>query len=53
MNITKQSMSIINSMGFYCIFETSGKYYILGSFGKNYKGIHSFRISLDEKTKCN
>ena len=38
-------MSIINSMGLYYIFETSGKYYILGSFGKNYKEVHSFRIS--------
>ena len=38
-------MSIINSMSLYYIFETSGKYYILGSFGKNYKEVHSFRIS--------
>ena len=28
-------------------------YYTFGTSGKNYKDAHNFRISLDEKTKCN
>ena len=42
--ITKRNMSIINCRGLYYTFGTSGK---------NYKEAHNFRISLDEKTKCN
>ena len=43
-NITKRNTSIINCRGLYYTFGTSGK---------NYKEAHNFRISLDEKTKCN
>ena len=42
--ITKRNMSIINCRGLYYTFGTSGK---------NYKKAHNFRISLNEKTKCN
>ena len=42
--ITKRNMSIINCRGLYYTFGTSGK---------NYKEAHNFRISLNEKTKCN
>ena len=28
-------------------------YYTFGTSSKNYKEVHNFRISLDEKMKCN
>ena len=43
-NITKRNMSIMNCRGLY---------YTSGTSSKNHKEAHNFRISLDEKTKCN
>ena len=44
MNVTKRNMPIISCRGLY---------YTFGTPGKTYKEAHNFRISLDEKTKCN